>query len=425
MNAAIKEQRTGKRYVWAAPRGHAKSTLMSLIVPIWWAVHGYKKYIILVADTSHQAEGFLAAIIHEFEENDLLRTEYDVTPAMDRKGQPVAWRDREIALANGVTIAAYGAGKAIRGTKRGESRPDAIVVDDLENDEHVRTEDQRNKLDGWFLRALLNLGDLDTDIYMVGTVIHYDSVLARRLEDEAWTSHKWRALSDDGTVLWPEKWSREALDKKRNEIGSNAFAGEFQNDPTRGDAGIFRDGWIRYHELITVPENLPTFAGVDLAISQKETADKTAIVIVALGDNEVFVLDAYTDRLSFGEAEQAIIARCRDCSLTGIESNAYQVAMAEQLMRRSPLPIREIFVHKDKVTRAVELSAHVEAGRVKFRKGDKSQQELIKQLLDFPLGSRDDLVDALGYAVKLALEVGAHKERVIITPKIPEPEQRY
>lgn len=415
MSDAVRKDGTGKRFVWAAPRGHAKSTLMSLVVPMWWACYGFKRYIILVADTSHQAEMFLAAIISEFEENPGLNETFGLGPMVDQKGQPVAWRDREIVLSNGVTIAAYGAGKAIRGAKKGEHRPDAIVVDDLENDEHVRTAEQRDKLDQWFLRALLNLGDHDTDIYMVGTVLHHDSVLSRRLNDPSWDSHTWRAITERGEgdertfhALWPERWSIEALQKKQSEIGSIAFAAEYQNDPTAMGAGVFQDGWFKYYQA--APEGLAKYAGVDLAISKSTAADKTAIVKVATDGTRVYVLEAVEDKWSFREAETEIIGRCHDCAVVGIETVAYQVAMAEELMRNSILPIREMHPSKDKLTRAISLSAHVESGKVLFDR--YKHGELRRQLLDFPMGAHDDLVDALGYAVQLALEHCGYVEGV-------------
>lgn len=405
---AVRSREKGKRYVWAAPRGHAKSTVMSLAVPLWWLITRAKRHIVLVADTSHQAEMFLAGIIQELENNHELRKDFPlmVVPALDRKGQPVAWRDREIITQAGVRVAAYGAGKAIRGVKTGEYRPDAVVVDDLENDEHVRTAEQRDKLDSWFLRALMNLGDEDTDTYMVGTILHHDSVLARRLKDPAWDARTWQAIDEHGEALWPEKWSITALERKRQEIGSIAFAAEYQNDPTAMGAGIFKDAWFKYYE--SVPEGLSKYAGFDPAISRRETADYSALVKVATDGERIYVLDAFEDRLSLREQEQRLISRCGDCALVGIESNAYQVVLAEELMFNSSLPIREIHAHKDKVTRAMQLSAQVESGRVMFDR--YRHQDLIRQMLDFPAGAHDDLVDSLGYAVSLALEANSYTE---------------
>ena len=80
--------------------------------------------------------------------------------------------------------------------------------------------------------------------------------------------------------------------------------------------------------------------------------------------------------------------------------------LAEELMRNSTLPVRAVTAHKDKVTRAMSLSAQIESGKVKFDR--YRHQDLIRQLLDFPMGAHDDLVDALGYSVSLALEASSY-----------------
>ena len=55
------------------------------------------------------------------------------------------------------------------------------LLDDIENDENVRTPEQRKKLESWFLKAVSKAGDDYTDIIYIGTLLHYDSLLAKTL----------------------------------------------------------------------------------------------------------------------------------------------------------------------------------------------------------------------------------------------------
>lgn len=69
-----KEARTisrmkGSRNVTAAPRGHAKSTNFTFKDDLHAILYGYKHYIIILSDSSEQAEGFLEDIKTELEEN--------------------------------------------------------------------------------------------------------------------------------------------------------------------------------------------------------------------------------------------------------------------------------------------------------------------------------------------------------------------
>jgi hypothetical protein len=62
----------GGKEALAAPRGNAKSTLTSLIVPLWCIVGSRKKFIVIISDTSEQAEEFLEQIKAELEANERL-----------------------------------------------------------------------------------------------------------------------------------------------------------------------------------------------------------------------------------------------------------------------------------------------------------------------------------------------------------------
>ena len=70
-----------------------------------------------------------------------------------------------------------------------------------------------------------------------------------------------------------------------------------------------------------------------------------------------------------------------------------------RLCTQTALPIRELRADKDKLSRALPLSAKMEAGQVYFAKYADWYLELEKELLQFPAGEHDDQVDALAYAI--------------------------
>ena len=59
----------GSRNVIAAPRGHAKSTNLTFKDDLHATLYVYKHYILILSDSSDQAEGFLDEIKTELEEN--------------------------------------------------------------------------------------------------------------------------------------------------------------------------------------------------------------------------------------------------------------------------------------------------------------------------------------------------------------------
>ncbi|MDA2917521.1 hypothetical protein MYX64_11900, partial [Nitrospinae bacterium AH_259_B05_G02_I21] len=159
------------------------------------------------------------------------------------------WTETEIILANNVKILARGAGASMRGLRHGPHRPDLIVADDLENDETVESPLSREKMTRWFDRALLNCLAPGGTMLVVGTVLHYDSLLSRLLKrgGDFWTK-KYAAVRPDGTPLWPERWPIARLEAKKRQIGRAAFDQEFQNEPIDSEARIFREETFGYYE---------------------------------------------------------------------------------------------------------------------------------------------------------------------------------
>lgn len=191
--------KTGTRTAVAAPRGHTKSTVMSLKNALHAALYGYKRYILLASDTETQAVGFLDAIKSELEENPRILRDFGEQPGKK------TWKTSSILLANGCRIDAAGSGQKLRGRRNHERRPDLILCDDIENDEGVRTAEQRDKLAAWFYKAVCKSGNRYTDILMIGTVLHHDALLARVLKNPGFQSRTYRAiLSDSASPLWDD-----------------------------------------------------------------------------------------------------------------------------------------------------------------------------------------------------------------------------
>ena len=138
----------GCKRVVAAPRGHAKSTSLTFKGTIHAVVYGYKHYPIIISDSSDQAEGFLDNIRVEFEENEAIREDFG-----DLTGK--VWRSNVLVTSTNIKVEAIGSGKKIRGRKHRNWRPDLLILDDIENDENVRTPEQRAKLDSWFKKRFL------------------------------------------------------------------------------------------------------------------------------------------------------------------------------------------------------------------------------------------------------------------------------
>lgn len=208
----------GLRFALAAPRGFGKSTDCSIAFPIWCIVNAFKKFPIIFSDAIELAETLVESIKCELEDNERLKQDFPEACGIGK-----IWKIGEIVTSNNIKVKAYGSGKRVRGVKHGTFRPDLVIIDDLENDTNVRSRLQRDKLEEWLDSAVENLGSIDDsmDILYIGTILHRDSVLMRKLKLKFWNPLIFRSLISypKNMHLWEEYsniYKYESEEKARN-----------------------------------------------------------------------------------------------------------------------------------------------------------------------------------------------------------------
>lgn len=433
----------GCRRVVAAPRGHAKSTNLTFKGTIHAVAYGYKHYPIILSDSSDQAEGFLENIRVEFEENEAIREDFG-----DLVGK--VWRTNVIVTSTNIKVEAIGSGKKIRGRKHRNWRPDLLVLDDIENDENVRTPEQRSKLENWFLKAVSKAGDDYTDIVYIGTLLHYDSLLAKTLRNPGYKAIKYRAVlsfsKEDGLwsqwediftdlsnerhtedaraffeehreqmlegteVLWEEKLSYYDLMVMRVTEGEAAFNSEEQNDPINPDDCIFNEEWFDYYneaEISFRDSSFQFFGFVDPSLGKTKKSDFSAIITLAkhMPTGYMYVLDAdierrHPDKIITDILDKERLLRReygRGYKKFGAETVQFQWFLKEELAKASAraglyLPIEEVPQTSDKTMRIQTMQPDVKNHYIKFNKRHKL---LLEQMFHFPMGAHDDGPDAL------------------------------
>lgn len=433
----------GTRRVVAAPRGHAKSTNLTFKGTMHAVVYEYKHYPIIISDSSEQAEGFLDNLRVEFEENEALREDF---------GDPTGkvWRSNVLVTSTNIKIEAIGSGKKIRGRKHRNWRPDLLVLDDIENDENVRTPEQRDKLDNWFKKAVSKAGDDYTDIIYIGTMLHYDSLLAKTLRNPGYKAIKYKAVISfskeedlwkkweeiftdlsnenheedakaffesnrekmlEGTqVLWEEKLSYYDLMVMRVTEGEASFNSEEQNEPINPDDCIFNPEWFEYYneaEIDFKNRDFLFFGFVDPSLGKTKHSDFSAIITIAKHKvtGYMYVMDAdierrHPDRIIEDVLEKERWLRKdfgRGYKKFGAETVQFQWFLKEELAKASAkvglyLPIEEVPQTSDKTMRIQTMQPDVKNHYIKFNKRHK---RLMEQMEHFPMGAHDDGPDAL------------------------------
>lgn len=402
----------------AAPREHAKSTVVSVIFPLYCICYKLRRFIVLISDTQPQAALQLAAVKEELETNVELREAFGDLIG-DKK-----WDVNDCRTKTGITIVARGAGQSLRGLRYRQWRPDLVICDDMENEEGVANPESRAKLVRWFKGTVMNLGR-QCQIFVVGTILHFDSFLSDLLSDSKFPSFKklrYQAcdlITTGGTIaivassiLWPAKWPLEALEQKLHDVGIVFFNQEYRNLPISEETQVFEEGWISTHQYFR--NELPNLVLVkisyhDPAISESRKADYFGSVTIGidLDTGRIYVLRAEQLRMPFLKQVNFILelADNEQPEVIGVEDQAYQVALRQTLEATSVETGRYYnFVGvqhlTDKFMRIATLSGLVQNGTLRFCM-DGSMSALIQQLIY--LGKiKDDLADALESAVSIA-----------------------
>lgn len=220
----------GVRDLFIAPRGSSKSTHLSLGFALYCICLRKKRYIMEVTDVYAQAALLVEAIKAELTENPRIANDFP-----EAAGQGRVWREGEIITANNIRVDGLGALQKLRGRRHGPYRPDLMFFDDLENDEQVRSPDQRKKLETWIKRAALKVGPPDgsMDVIWVGTVLHYDAVLVRAAKSPVWQVHEFQAI-----MTWPDRMDLwDAFEELFHNDGEDAARAYYAANKAAMDAG--------------------------------------------------------------------------------------------------------------------------------------------------------------------------------------------
>lgn len=411
---------TQRRAAMAAPREHAKSTLVSFSIPLHAICYATRRFIVQFRETDPIAQQAIDEIRQELESNERLHEDFG-----DLVGRR-KWAEGEFVTANGVKVLGRGQGSSARGLRYKQFRPDLVVVDDIENDEQVTSRQQRDKLERWFKRVVSNIVGPDGALLVIGTILHHDSLLSRLLKQtDVYVTRLWRAIKEDGKPLWPARWPIERLDAKRKEIGARDFATEFMNDAANEEDQIFDPGkWKYFRDEDLKGLKMTVVGAIDPAIGQKARNDDTAAAIVAEADGRYYVLRVVIKKLKFQAQGELVVSLCREWPVVkfGVETIAYQEALKqhiEDLSARDGLQIPCVAVEdrsSDKITRISRLAPLFEQERILFPSASSSHwspdvRKCIDQFeaLGCSTNAHDDGPDAVERA--LALLIGKSRKK--------------
>jgi hypothetical protein len=233
-------------------------------------------------------------------------------------------------------------------------RADLILFDDVcDNRNAILQPAMRGQIKHAFHESWLNLlGPQGRAVY-IGTVWHVDDLTMMLRESGTWQVW-WRPIRDPVSemLLWPDRWTAEALAERKREIGARAFARQFELVPVSDEERTFPESALaacrddRYVPgIVGVPDDWPRFAGVDLASSMGLRASWTVVFTAAVdpATKRRYPVEIVRVRQSFPETVRTIMEQFRKHRhrLIYVERNGFQEAVLQALAEEDrSLPVR-------------------------------------------------------------------------------------
>lgn len=462
----------------AAPRGSAKTTLISLEFVIYCICYKLEDFIVIISSTQSQASNFLRDIKRELETNEKLRIDFPDICKSDKKLLSRRWSETEIITANDIKVLALGTGQQTRGRKHGKYRPSLIILDDIITSEAARNPESTYNLENWLTADVFKAGDKNTNIIFIGTIHHPNSLLGKYTDPKqipGWTARIYKAVisyaervdlwdkwakiflhqdtynNEPGPdaakcfftankeemlkgvkLLWPERISYYDLMEIREQQGSYSFDSEYQNEPINPRDCVFDVNSVTYYdnEFPTTEEllrcrrsHLMIVGACDPALGKdRESGDYSAIVILAIDCSTeiVYILDIDLERRTPDKTLDDILRyyKIRKFDDFVIETNMFQSLLATELENR--MNDLGCCFRLSKVDNRQNKQVRIESLQPLFKSGkiqiSKRHRALIEEMRFYPKGSHDDALDALELALRVAYDVSSLSRTIMRRP---------
>lgn len=413
-----------------APPGSAKSSYVSIALPSWYIGRYPANSILHASHSTTLAEKWGRRIRNTVDEHS--RT-LGVQLADDSKAAG-RW-----AVTAGGEYYAVGAGVGIAGF-----RADLGVIDDpFGSREDADSETIREKIIDWFMADFSARLKPGAKRVVMHTRWREDDLAGWIIEQAKKGKYRIKVLSlpaiagpndplgrKAGDYLWdePNGYNYGAfLRARQKEMTPRDWSSLYQQEPAPDDGLYFRKEMFRYYTML--PKHLRIYGASDYAVTAKG-GDYTVHAVIGVDPHDnLYVVDIWRQQT---ESNIWVDAFCdlvtRHKPLMWAEESGQIIKslgpfinkrMAERRTYCAREPLTSV---ADKPTRARSFQARCAMGKVYFPETAPWLADMEKELLSFPVGVNDDIVDALGLVGRLLdTMVAAH----VPPDPIPDIEKDY
>lgn len=339
VDMVLNEGREFPKLALGIPRGHAKTTLVKLLI-LYIILFTKRKYILVLSSIEKKAVAIISDVIDMLEEPNIVNTfgRWDaVKPDMDQQAtKKFHFRGREIIL--------YGTGALgdVRGTNLGNARPDVIIFEDVQTREAAESEVQSTAIENWMYSTVMKAKSPHGCVYLFVANMYptKHSILKKLKDNPTWVKFIAGAILQDGTALWEEVHPISALlEELEHDTAAGkpeAFLAEVMNET---NLAAFRKS-IDITKIEVVDPTDPSYLVRARFIVIDPATGKRA---EGLDDVGVGYFETSADNPTKPISRQLILAPMtpkqtimvslficlkNNCRVIGVESNAYQQTFA-------------------------------------------------------------------------------------------------
>ena len=427
-----------------APPGHAKSTIFSQVFAAWYLGHCPDQSLLALTSSAPMARQYhdtVSAVLAESDRHAAVFPDPRCRPDLRRgwstdglylKGTPRTQKEPAYRIAGwSASVLGARAHGVILDDALTQEESEFALVTQRAWDHLTMTVENRLHPGGW----LLGVGTRWTADDLIGRARRAGWPVYRfpAIGPYPWSPPPQEApgsMADKSPyapltersegALWPTRFPVPHLEGERRRIGGARFETVWQGVPTGVGAGIFREaGWFRPlpRDFPILARRLTTVTHVDLAFSEKRTADFTACVTGGYDPADparrIYVTHLWRQKVAEDGLPEALaehIALVKPALVT-VEVPAYRQEATlvlvrdinRRLLNRHSCHVAAVPVSTDKVVRARAHAGKAEAGDMLYDRGHPLWPVAEAELLAFPGGQHDDLVDAFSGMVTACL----------------------
>lgn len=437
----------------AAPRGWGKTSIVALALMARYVMYSLTGFICYI-NKSHDAASLQTENLRrELVTNRMIKhyfgnfkhrnaTSNDFDEVFSKK----AW------VAYDTLVWPRGAGQQVRGVLFKNDRPGLIIIDDLEDPEHVTNEEYRRKQFEWLyadvVKAVPRIGEgaKNYKIVYIDTLKHEDALIQKLLDSKEWKSVRLEACDDNFKSTAPEFMSDEMIQKEWEEHSAtgqtDVFFRELRNLPISSKDAAFQKEYFHYYNVeetdtkaegdltLTDPEiqndqSIETVVILDPAKTVKIHSAESAILGVGidLKNARLYLRDGISEKMYPDEIYDAMFGMALNlgAKVIGIEETGLNEFIKQpiknEMFKRAAGGKGQFYEliwlkarggqngEKGKSLRVKELVPYYRQGYIYHNKRAAITARLEQQLLMFPRSKLWDIMDCLAYIIEM-LELG-------------------